>query len=57
MNCKVIHGGFNPAWQAGRLERQIIDELATRLELLYNQNLFYEYARNQKLHFAFVAAS
>jgi hypothetical protein len=32
MNCKVIYGGFNPVWQAGRLERQLIDELATRLE-------------------------
>lgn len=32
MNCKIIYGGFNPAWQAGRLERQIVDELATLLE-------------------------
>lgn len=27
MDCTVIYGGFNPAWQAGRLERELVDSL------------------------------
>jgi hypothetical protein len=32
MNCEIIYGGFNPAWLAGQLERQLIDQLAQHLE-------------------------
>jgi len=35
MNCKIIYGGFNPRWQAGRLEREIVDNLVIDLERLY----------------------
>jgi hypothetical protein len=35
MNCTVIYGGFNPAWQAGQLERQLVDLLAQTVEKQY----------------------
>ena len=35
MNCTVIYGGFNPAWQAGHLERQLIDSLAHSVDKQY----------------------
>lgn len=31
MTCTVIYGGFNPAWQAGRLERELVDQLQANL--------------------------
>lgn len=37
MNCTVIYGGFNPAWQAGCLERLIVDSLAEKLNKQYPQ--------------------
>jgi hypothetical protein len=33
--CKIIYGGFNPQWPAGKLEREIIDRLAEKLLLLH----------------------
>ena len=34
MDCKVIYGGFNPAWRAGRMERNLVDTLT---EIVNNQ--------------------
>lgn len=31
MNCTVIYGGFNPAWRAGQLERELVDCLVQNL--------------------------
>jgi hypothetical protein len=31
MNCNIIYGGFNPAWHAGLLERELVDKLAQNL--------------------------
>jgi hypothetical protein len=35
MNCAVIYGGFNPAWQAGQLERELVDSLVQNLNNQY----------------------
>ncbi len=35
MNCTVIYGGFNPAWQAGHLERQLVDLLTSTVNEKY----------------------
>ena len=32
MSYEIISGGFNPAWQAGRLERELVDQLAQNIE-------------------------
>lgn len=32
MSYEIIYGGFNPAWQAGRLERELVDQLAQNIE-------------------------
>jgi hypothetical protein len=32
MSYEIIYGGFNPAWQAGRLERELVDLLAQNIE-------------------------
>jgi hypothetical protein len=35
MNCTVIYGGFNPAWRAGQLERELVDSLVKNLNYQY----------------------
>ena len=35
MNCTVIYGGFNPAWRAGQLERELVDSLVKNLNDQY----------------------
>jgi hypothetical protein len=35
MSYEIIYGGFNPAWQAGRLERELVNCLAQNLEDQY----------------------
>jgi hypothetical protein len=35
MNCTIIYGGFNPAWDAGRLERQLVNSLSETLNKSY----------------------
>lgn len=35
MNCTVIYGGFNPAWQAGQLERHLVDTLTQSVNTQY----------------------
>jgi hypothetical protein len=35
MNCTVIYGGFNPAWQAGQLERELVDLLTQNINNRY----------------------
>lgn len=35
MSCTVIYGGFNPAWAAGQLEREIIDYISKTLNKNY----------------------
>ena len=32
MSYEIIYGGFNLAWQAGRLERELVDQLAQNVE-------------------------
>ncbi len=35
MSCKIVYGGFDPAWKAGALEKQIVDGIASTLETTY----------------------
>jgi len=35
MNCKVIYGGFNPAWRAGQLERELVNCLVQNFNNQY----------------------
>ena len=32
MSYEIIYGGFNPVWQAGRLEQELVDQLAQSIE-------------------------
>ena len=33
MSITKIYGGFNPAWRAGQLEREIVNKVATDLDI------------------------
>jgi hypothetical protein len=35
MSITKFYGGFNPAWRAGRLEREIVDSISNQIELEY----------------------
>lgn len=35
MDCTVIYGGFNPAWKAGQLERELVDSLTQTINNRY----------------------
>lgn len=37
MYCDIIYGGFNPAWHAGGLERELVDQLAQNLNQNFSQ--------------------
>jgi hypothetical protein len=37
MNCKIIYGGFNPAWRAGQMERNLVDALTESINNQYPQ--------------------
>jgi len=34
-NCRILYGGFNPQWAAGRMEREVVDQLAIHLSNKY----------------------
>jgi hypothetical protein len=34
-NCRILYGGFSPRWAAGKLERAVVDQLATYLSDKY----------------------
>jgi hypothetical protein len=37
MDCKIIYGGFNPAWRAGQMERNLVDALTESINNQYPQ--------------------